>query len=459
MARRKVLKVTPILVTLNVLVLLLIMCYYSFRLVKYYRLENGSVKENETILLAKEVLKKQSYVDLTQGLIHNEEDNTYTYIGDIKDNYLEYSGNIFRILGVDSSNNIRAVSEESLTLMYSGLEKGYNNSYINKWLNATDTKYSGIFENILYNSENILTTTSLCNDTIDDLTNITCNDINNDNKITILSLYDYAESGGKTGFLNNGEDFYLSTLDKNNDNYYINNDGEVGINQVTTKVYGVRAVITINSQTVLLSGDGSKNNPYKIESHDIKTLKDVYVGNYIEYNNEVYKVVNKYDDTVRVVATNVLKSNEENLLYRYCSTNSYNYKSGVGKYLNYDFYESIPNNNLIKASYWYVGKSSLANLDYSNMYSAKSNAYIGFLSLGDLYVNDLNNIFTLTPGIESDEIINVINEEGNVYGDNVSSKYNVRIAFNIDNTISISNGIGTIESPYVLGVDDEEKEE
>lgn len=456
MARRRVLKITPVLVTLNILVLLLIICYYSFRLVKYYKLENGSTKENETILLVKEVLKKQSYVDLTQGLIHNEEDNTYIYLGNVDDNYIEYSGNIFRIIGVDSSNNIRAVSENSLTLMYSGLEKGYNDSYINKWLNASESDNSGVFENILYNSENILSLTDMCSDVIDDLSNITCNEINKDNKITLLSLYDYAGSGGKSGFLNNGEDFYLSTLDSSNNNYYINSDGEVGINQVSTKVYGVRPVITINSQTILLSGNGTKDNPYKIESHDIKALSDVYVGNYIEFNNEVYKVINKYDDTVRVAATNVLKNNEENLLYRYCLTNLYNNKSGIGKYLNNDFYESIPNNNLIKDSYWYVGKSSLANLDYSNMYSTKSNAYIGFLSLGDLYVNDLNNIFTITPGIESDEIINVINEDGNIYGDSVSSKYNVRIAFNIDNTISISNGIGSIDSPYVLGVDDEE---
>jgi len=458
MARRKVLKITPILVTLNILVLLLIICYYSFRLVKYYKLENGTTKENETVLLVKEVLKKQSYVDLTQGLIHNEEDNTYTYLGDIDDNYIEYSGNLFRIIGVDSSNNIRAVSENSLTLMYSGLEKGYNDSYVNKWLNVTKLDNSGVFENTLYDSKKILTTTDMCSDVIDDLTNITCNEINKDNKITLLSLYDYAESGGKSGFLNNGENYYLSTLDSNNNNYYINSDGEVGINQVTTKIYGVRPVITINSQTILLSGNGTKDNPYKIESHDIKTLNDVYVGNYIEFNNDVYKVINKYDDTVRVAATSVLKNNEENLLYRYCSTNLYNYKSGVGKYLNYDFYEGIPNNDLIKASYWYIGKSSLANLDYSNMYSSKSSAYIGFLALGDLYVNDLNNIFTLTPGIESDEIINVITQEGNIYGDSVSSKYNIRIAFNLDNTINISNGIGTIDSPYVLGVDDEKEE-
>ena len=48
MSRRKVLKITPILVTLNVFILLFIIGFYTFRLIKYYKLENGKNASNNT---------------------------------------------------------------------------------------------------------------------------------------------------------------------------------------------------------------------------------------------------------------------------------------------------------------------------------------------------------------------------------------------------------------------------
>ena len=76
MARRKVLKLTPVLVTLNVLVLLIIASFYITRLVKYYLLENGTKKPNEATILVDTSIKKQSYLDLTKGLVLDEETNT-----------------------------------------------------------------------------------------------------------------------------------------------------------------------------------------------------------------------------------------------------------------------------------------------------------------------------------------------------------------------------------------------
>ena len=92
MARRKVLKLTPVLVTLNVLVLLIIASFYITRLVKYYLLENGTKKPNEATILVDTLIKKQSYLDLTKGLVLDEETNTYIYKGDVKDNYVTVSG-------------------------------------------------------------------------------------------------------------------------------------------------------------------------------------------------------------------------------------------------------------------------------------------------------------------------------------------------------------------------------
>ena len=295
---KKRLKIRPLLVTLNILVLLIIVGFYTFRLVKYYKKENGK-KENSDILLVDEIVKKQSFVDLTKGLVYDEKENVYRYIGDVKDNYLEFSGNLFRIIEVDADYNIKAVSEKSFTYMYSGLEKGFNDSYLNEWLNELDSDNSGVFERNLYNTDSLFYTT-VCEDVISDVANITCDKKNKENRIGILSLYEYAKSGGKSGFLNNGEIFYLTNLNDKGSNYYVTSDGEISISELTTKAFGVRPVITISGDTSLLSGKGTINNPYRIEKHEIQKVKDLYIGNIITIDDLNYVVVDVSGENVKV---------------------------------------------------------------------------------------------------------------------------------------------------------------
>ena len=307
------LNVGRVILFINILILVVIIGFYTGRLLKYYKLEHASKGENETTLLVDALRKKRSYVDLTKGLVCDDDDNTCVYKGEVSDNYLTYSGNTYRILGIDAKNNIYAVSEKNVTLMYSGLEHGYDESYINKWLNMSEKDHSGIFENILFNSE-LLDYTSMCSDKVSDLEKIECNDRNDNNRITLLSLYDYKEAGGKSSFLNNGESYYLSTLNDSNEVYYITPTGDISVIKNIATISGVRPVITINYNTELIDGKGSEKDPYIIEKHEVKTLADVYVGNYVSFNDVTYKVVNRTEDSTKVAGVEVLSDDESKLL-------------------------------------------------------------------------------------------------------------------------------------------------
>ena len=138
MATRKVLKITPILIALNLLVLFLMVVFYSVRMVKYYLKENGNRKTDDVVLLVDTLKKKQSYLDETKGLVFNEETGVYTYKGEVDDNYIKYSGMTFRIMSIDKEGNMKAVSEENVTLLYPGLNNGYEKSIVNKWLNISE---------------------------------------------------------------------------------------------------------------------------------------------------------------------------------------------------------------------------------------------------------------------------------------------------------------------------------
>ena len=461
MTRRR-LKITPVLVTLNVLVLLLIVAFYGTRMIKYYLKENGKSNDKDNIvLLVDTVLKKQSYVDLTKGLIFDEEKNEYRYLGEVDDNYLEYSGILYRIIGIDKEKNIKVISDKSVTMMYSGLEKGYDKSYVNKWLNYDkDVSGSGVYENNIKESVNYLSSTYYCEDIIDDIKNITCDKNTTNYKITLLSLYDYYKAGGKSSFLNNGETFYLGTLNKDNHNYYITSDGEVSINEISTKTYAVRPVITIISSSVLLSGKGTKDDPYKILEIKPSTLEDTTINTYVSFSNQVFKVIDNSTDATKVALNGVIKENDIDVVKSFGGKNNKysNSKNTVGYYLNNTYLKTLDSKNIIKSN-WYIGALSLDNLDYSNEKNTKVNLSVGMLSLGDMFVGDINNVLTLSRGIESDQIINVINKEGNFYGDFITSKYNVRPALYLNNELKITGGNGTFDAPYELGVSDEKGQE
>lgn len=457
MTKRR-LKIRPVLITLNVSLLIIIALFYTFRLVKYYLKENGHKDADTTILLVDELIKKQSYVDQTKGLVHDKNASIYRYIGKVEDNYLEYSGILFRIVGIDKDNNIKAISDSNLTLMYSGLEKGFDKSYVYKWLNKSDEKYSGIFENNMDSTDKYLTNTYLCDDVVSDLKNINCEKNNNVDKITLLSLYDYASAGGKESYLNNGESYYLSTIDDKNNNYFINTTGDVGLNKISTKIYGVRPVITIKNDVALMHGDGSKTSPYAVIEKTISKLSDVYISKYINYSGSTYRVIST-GENVKIALSDNIKDGDKYLEKTFGGKNNIysTTKKTIGEYLNNTYYKSIKNNDLIVKSSYGIGSNTLDNLDYTAVYSKTNTFNIGMLTLGDMFISETKNVLTMNRGIESSMIINVINKDGNVFGDLIASKYEVRPTMYLKGDISIVSGDGSIDSPYELGVNNEEK--
>lgn len=457
MTKRR-LKIRPVLITLNVSLLIIIALFYTFRLVKYYLKENGHKDADTTTLLVDELIKKQSYVDQTKGLVHDKNASIYRYIGKVEDNYLEYSGILFRIVGIDKENNIKAISDSNLTLMYSGLEKGFDKSYVYKWLNKSDEKYSGIFENNMDSTDKYLTNTYLCDDVVSDLKNINCEKNNNALKITLLSLYDYASAGGKESYLNNGESYYLSTIDDKNNNYFINTTGDVGLNKISSKIYGVRPVITIKNDVALMHGDGSKTSPYAVIEKTVSKLSNVYVSKYINYSGSTYRIIST-GENVKVALSDNIKDGDKYLEKTFGGKNNIysTTKKTIGEYLNNTYYKSIKNNDLIVKSSYGIGSNTLDNLDYTAVYSKTNTFNIGMLTLGDMFISDTKNVLTMNRGIESSMIINVINKDGNVFGDLIASKYEVRPTMYLKGDINIVSGDGSIDSPYELGVNNEEK--
>ena len=78
-------------------------------------------------------------------------------------------------------------------------------------------------------------------------------------------------------------------------------------------------------------------------------------------------------------------------------------------------------------------------------------------TIGEFYNHEQNNILTTLRGLESSKLVNVINKEGHLYSDKITSKYYVRPEFYLDGKVNIKSGNGSLDNPYVLGDSNEKK--
>ena len=447
---RRRLKITSVLIALNILVLFVIVIFYLTRLIIYYNKEHNT--EVESNLIVDSIIEKRSYTDLDNGLIYDDNTKTYTFKGKVDNNYLEYSGVLFRILSVNENNEVKAVAENILTILYGNLKNGFEKSNINTWLNKSTINHSGIFENNLFDSDKLLINTTMCVDKINDLTKITCNKKNTQNKIGILSLNDYYVSGGKESFLNINDTYFLNTLNSEGANYYVTSTGDIALDNTNKKALGIRAVITISGSSEIISGDGSKEKPYNIETHDVKKISDAYVGNYIKYSNLTFKIIDRDNDKVKIAQSEVVKENDKVIFKKFGSDNTYSLnKDNVGYYLNNTYYKTLKNNKYIVKNNWPTGQLNSETLNYVDTYKTSLSANVGMLSLGDMYIDEVENIFLLSKGIGDAKMIDVISPEKNLFGDLVTSTYNLRPCLYLNSNLDIISGDGSEKSPFVVG--------
>ena len=82
-------------------------------------------------------------------------------------------------------------------------------------------------------------------------------------------------------------------------------------------------------------------------------------------------------------------------------------------------------------------------------YENEIEAYVGLLEIGDLFIDDVENTYTLTNTGIKNTIFKVV--DGKLYSDRYSSENDVRPVIFLDSNIKILQGFGTLESPYEVG--------
>lgn len=419
MQKNEVLK--KIVIIVSIIYILILIVFYSARLIHYYKLENKTDETGETINYFSDWLVSSLNIsDASGGLYINNNEYIYKYAAN--ENYLWYSGNLWRILKINEDKTIDIIMNDALTMLNSNdIELSLNKFYSNL-------------------NQDFLVSLTFCTDNISNLDNITCTNLNKAD-IALLDAKTYNQIGGANSFLNDNSFYWLSNISDNDTNWYVDNQGALGVN--TKMALNIRPVVRLKSNIILKSGGGTLDNPYIIENLEKKALNDANIGEYIRFNNNLYRIISKSENSISIKSVDCLKENEECLVYKFGQNNNY-LTSDIFKYLNETYYEMIQDKDLTVKDKFYIGPYS----NYNDLLTGELEAYIGLPKIGDYYITRDFNSYLLTPG--DSNTIYTINETGNYYLNLTTMSLQIYPIINLNKELKIETGLGILDNPYTL---------
>ena len=230
----------------------------------------GSVKENkigsytltyiafDNLKNRSEVKRKINVVQKLNSTVKKATKNGL-YVGENPDNYIYFSGMLFRIIGLDG-DNIKIVAEKDVA--------NVNHDGIEEWL-----KY--YYDHINKESKKLVVKSKYCQMTLKESdTNTTeCSSYTKAKEVFIPSIAD-VNKAAEDQYENYMKTTTMSWVaDKQSDKksyltrdiFYNEEFGKDFIALENKYNFGVRPMLTIKGDIMIQSGDGTKENPYKIK--------------------------------------------------------------------------------------------------------------------------------------------------------------------------------------------------
>ena len=412
--------------------------WYGGRAIYFY-LESKKAHENKNKVLSQTIIEE----NYKKNKNFKELNNDYYFYNDANNNYLTYSNLNFRIIKVNKNNEITIISDTPITSLSFGKNKTINNSYITKWLNKEKDKTTGILQDNLNNITKYLVKSKICSDNITNIKKTTCKKIIKNKYISLLSITDYINTGGKKSFINNNYYTYL-TNNKNDDIWYINDEGTLETND-GTDIYGVKFTLTLNPTTTIIEGNGTKDKPYKIED------KTKYFASYVKLDNDIWRVYEENENTLKLSLTNYLKRNNNVIQHNYSNDNYIHNDTIYGSlayYLNNTYLNNLSYKDIIiedKYYNYYYGKDN--NYNYEESISKTIDTKVANLSIGNPFLNDLDNYFIATSPNKNDSSIYTTKKDYTLEETDVEEEKNIIPCITIKKD-NLKKGNGTISDPY-----------
>ena len=421
--------------------ILVCILWYGGRLIYFYQDSKKTITEEATTLAR--TIKTANNTSENFKQVNKD----YYFTGDVTTNYVSYSNLLWRIVKINEDNSILLITDNAIgNLAYGNNENTYKESNLINWLNySEDNANSGIFENMLNQKEKYLTLTSTCNDTIDDIENITCENKENSYYLGLLSIEDYLHTGGNNGFINNERYNYLANKNENNDIWYITDEGKL---DTTTgeDILGIKATITLSSKLNTTGGTGTETDPYKFEE------TNGLIGSYVKLDNDTWRIYEENNNIIKLVLQDTITENNEKLKYNYSKNTYYHNDTIYGSlayYLNNTYYNNLSYKDLIIENTYTNGYYGSDNdYQYQEIATNTIETKVSIPSLDNIILNDtLDGYFTNTGLSKNSSLIYIQKEKGIVSTENVTTENYIVPCISI-NKENLTVGTGDYTDPY-----------
>ena len=412
------------------------------------------------------------------------DDGTDTFItGEDPNNYIWYSGKLWRAVSVNNeAKTTKLVTQWNISAIpynASG-NTAFSGSHMEMWLN--DTTVDGFLGN-LRDYENFIVTDAVWDATLDATSLGSITRPNGTTTVTapvgLLNMYEYQTSYNGTtysnGYLNNGLYWWTLTPYSTSSVRYVNSSGGAG-SSGSSSANGVRPSINLKSNVKIVDGDGTIDNPYRLNGDNDADLSGTllssrYSGEYVQFGtgeNNLYRIVShETPGLTKIVSAETLKNSGEFIESAFGSNSTFSSTNTIGTFLNGDYLtsyvDSTYSNMIEDSTTWYLGTvgsgasyklAKYTDTAMSSLTSSTTNAKVGLLRLGELMAGQFdrygNNTYywALTP-YSTSRVRNVYNY-GNANNNSSSYASGVRPSINLKSNVQIVNGNGTLNSPFEI---------
>lgn len=414
---------------------------------------NNETKVTRTVIVAR---------NLTDTVKKQVGENGY-YQGSVNNNYLLFSGMMYRIINVNSDGTIKLISNEILNNLRADHET-YENSNIDKYLND-------VYLNIIHD-QSYLVDTEFCVGNMtsrDDLTGACSTKVTRKVGLLDASSYNSSFKDNKSYLCSN----YTYTLgNKLNGEILASGNGVENCTVVlgNDTLPSIRPVITLKSNLIISSGSGTKDNPYKLEDYSYGKTQDKIntrlIGEYINYSGMVFRIINIDEDkNVKMIAINGMSINSADATDKLLSltiptVDKYIFnitdENNPGYILNNNYIDYINDNYIVKKKYNIpINETKKIYSEYKS--AGTVNAKIVLPTTYDLFSGtQTTNNTTLCLYLDSSTTDNNIFFLNAFMGrtfeseTNKTIKYSYKPVITIKGDLTIKSGKGTITNPYYI---------
>ena len=419
---------------------------------------------NDTLNNKTTVTRKVVVEERLATIVTNDTQNTNRYYKGMADNnYVMFNNMLFRIIKINDNNTITIVSDEPLANVDYTNNGRFTDSSLDKWLND-------YFYNLLEKKyQKLITSSKWCDDTITDYMTTECTRESDKRNIGILSLQDYNNTlMDNSSFLDLRAIVWYSNFDKNNNPWTLTNLYAYPLKAEAMNqeyLFNVRPALTLKSNTKVLSGNGSINDPYILIENEVARRNTLVnkrqIGEYIRYSGYTYRISNiNKNGTTEIIMTDVIKNNDIEINIGYNNGNSkkiYNSKQdgNIGYQIVNELTKYISTKLFTKTKVkvpiyedrvTYKGKKEIK--EYNDIITIPS-VFEVFTAKGEL---SSNGGYWYIDSSKADNRKTVMNAIGTVNYTPVTDEREagVKVKATLKKDVMITGGSGTLENPYTI---------